>query len=74
MEEYNTNMKTIIYPTQLTYYIAYSDNLSVKIAGEITPEQTLQTGQDNLYQTTDIEEFKLKLTEFNICYFPEEEE
>ena len=57
MEEYN--MKTthqISFPTQTTYWIAYTDS-SIFAYGECTPEQEMQTGQPLLFSTTNREEW-----------------
>lgn len=60
----------IKHPEVLTYFIAYGENVSY---GEVTPEQTMATGQRNLWQTTDKKEWLEKLlNDFNIN--PENEE
>lgn len=61
-------MKTthqISFPTQTTYWIAYTDS-SIFAYGECTPEQEMQTGQPLLFYTTNREEWIEKLyNEFN---------
>jgi len=68
-------MREIKYPTEITYFIAYTDTLIFGY-GIVTPEQTMTTGQPLLY-TTLIEADWLNelLTVFNTDpYFVEEEE
>ena len=68
-------MSEIKYPTEITYFIAYTDTLIFGY-GIVTPEQTMTTGQPLLY-TTLIEADWLNelLTVFNTDpYFVEEEE
>lgn len=61
-------MKTtheIKYPTETTYWIAYTDS-SIFSYGECTPEQEMQTGQPLLFSTTNREEWVEKLyNDFN---------
>lgn len=55
----------IKYPTETTYWIAYTDN-TIFSYGECTPEQEMQTGQPYLYATTNREEWVNELiTVFN---------
>ena len=68
-------MREIKYPTEITYFIAYTDTLIFGY-GIVTPEQTMTSGQPLLY-TTLIEADWLNelLTVFNTDpYFVEEEE
>ena len=68
-------MSEIKYPTEITYFIAYTDTLIFGY-GIVTPEQTMTSGQPLLY-TTLIEADWLNelLTVFNTDpYFVEEEE
>ena len=73
MEDYK--MSEIKHPTEITYFIAYTDTLIFGY-GIVTPEQTMTSGQPLLY-TTLIEADWLNelLTVFNTDpYFVEEEE
>ena len=57
MEEFN--MKTtfeISFPTQTTYWIAYTDS-EIFAYGECSPEQQMTTGQPLLFSTTNREEW-----------------
>ena len=68
-------MREIKYPTEITYFIAYTDTLIFGY-GIVTPEQTMTSGQPLLY-TTLIEADWLNelLTVFNTDpYFVEEVE
>jgi hypothetical protein len=70
MEDYKMNeLKTtyeIKFPKQITYFIAYTDNL-IFAYGSITPEQEMTTGQPYLWTTTDESDWIHKLeTDFNI--------
>ena len=68
-------MSEIKHPTEITYFIAYTDTLIFGY-GIVTPEQTMNSGQPLLY-TTLIEADWLNelLTVFNTDpYFVEEEE
>jgi hypothetical protein len=62
MEEYKHEIK---YPTQTTYWIAYT-NTEIFGYGECTQEQQMTTGQPFLFQTTDKEQWIEKLkNDFN---------
>lgn len=45
-------------PEVLTYFIAYGETVAY---GEVSPEQTMATGQPYLFQTTDKTEWLEKL-------------
>jgi hypothetical protein len=49
-------MHEIKFPTQTTYFIAYTDS-DIFAYGEVNPDQQMTTGQPYLYQTTDREEW-----------------
>jgi hypothetical protein len=62
MEEYKQEIK---YPTETTYWIAYTNSLIFGY-GECTQEQQMTTGQPFLFQTTDKEQWIEKLkNDFN---------
>ena len=62
-------MKTITYPQNVTYYIVWNDDKTIANYGEITFEETMSSGLNNLYQTEIKEEFTAKLlNDFNINY------
>ena len=58
-------MSEIKYPTETTYFIAYTDT-NIFGYGIITPEQVMDSGQLYLYTTLNEEEWlKELLTKFN---------
>ena len=63
MEDFK--MSEIKYPTETTYFIAYTDT-NIFGYGIITPEQVMDSGQLYLYTTLNEEEWlKELLTKFN---------
>jgi hypothetical protein len=63
MEDFKMN--EIKYPTQTTYFIAYTDTLIFGY-GIVTPEQVMDSGQPYLYTTLSEEEWLEELlTKFN---------
>jgi hypothetical protein len=60
-------MIEINYPESLTYYIIWTNN--VVSYGNLTSEQCLSSGRENLYTTLDKNELINELlTKFNIVY------
>jgi hypothetical protein len=58
-------MHEIKFPTQTTYFIAYTDS-DIFAYGEVNPDQQMTTGQPYLYQTTDREEWvQTLINDFN---------
>jgi hypothetical protein len=58
-------MHEIKFPTQITYFIAYTDS-DIFAYGEVNPDQQMTTGQPYLYQTTDREEWvQTLINDFN---------
>jgi len=58
-------MSEIKYPTETTYFIAYTDT-NIFGYGIITPEQVMDSGQSYLYTTLSEEEWLEELlTKFN---------
>lgn len=63
-------MNEIKFPTQTTYFIAYTDS-NIFAYGKINPDQQMTTGQPYLYQTTNREEWvQTLINDFNT--FPDE--
>jgi hypothetical protein len=61
----------INYPTQITYWIFWTDKVSNFVYGYTEPNQVTETNQPNYWTTTDEAEWLYKLeTEFNT--FPDE--
>lgn len=67
-------MKEIKYPSQTTYFIAYTND-RVCAWGVVEPDQEMVTGQPNLYQTTDRAEWLAELQNYHVVlgyqYFDE---
>jgi hypothetical protein len=58
-------MHEIKFPTQTTYFIAYT-NSDIFAYGEVNPDQQMTTGQPYLYQTTDRQEWvQTLINDFN---------
>ena len=58
-------MHEIKFPTQITYFIAYTDS-DIFAYGEVNPDQQMTTGKHYLYQTTDREEWvQTLINDFN---------
>ncbi len=56
-------------PVKTIYFIVYDDEKTNVSYGFITPEQTLQSGLPNIFQTEKKEEFVSKLSfDFNLEY------
>lgn len=67
-------MKEIKYPTQTTYFIAYTND-RICAWGIVNPNQDMVTGQPNLYQTIDENEWLAELQNFYVMWgysFPNE--
>jgi hypothetical protein len=58
-------MHEIKFPTQITYFIAYTDS-DIFAYGEVNPDQQMTTGQPYLYQTTNRENWvQTLINDFN---------
>lgn len=58
-------MHKIKFPTQTTYFIAYTDS-NIFAYGDVNPGQQMTTGQPYLYQTTNREEWvQTLINDFN---------
>ena len=64
---------TIYSADKKTYWIAYSDDLSVIHHGTMVVGQSLKTGQPNLFKTTVKNKWLDKLDEFGVTIETEEE-
>jgi hypothetical protein len=58
-------MQEIKYPTQKTYFIAYTND-RLCVWGSVNPDQEMSSGQPNLYQTTDESEWMSELQNFHV--------
>jgi len=58
-------MQEIKYPTEKTYFIAYTND-RVCAWGSVNTDQEMSSGQPNLYQTTNETEWLNELQNFNV--------
>ena len=72
----NKTMQEIKYPTETTYFIAYT-NSRVCAWGSVNPDQEMSSGQPDLYQTTDETQWLTELQNFYVvwgyAYYDEQE-
>jgi len=60
-------MQEIKYPTETTYFIAYTNN-RVCAWGSVNPDQEMSSGQPNLYQTTNETQWLAELQNFYVVW------
>ena len=60
-------MQEIKYPTQRTYFIAYTND-RVCAWGTVDPDQEMSSGQPNLYQTTDEAQWLAELQNYHVVW------
>lgn len=58
----------INYPSETTYFIAYSDNDDNVHYGQINPDQCMTTSKETVYTTLVKEEYITELLNHNINY------
>jgi hypothetical protein len=60
-------MQEIKYPTQRTYFIAYTND-RICAWGTVDPDQEMTSGQPNLYQTTSEEQWLAELQNYYVYW------
>ena len=60
-------MSEIKYPTETTYFIAYTNN-RVCALGSVEPNQEMSSGQPNLYQTTNKSQWLAELQNYYVVW------